>query len=39
MLIGIMSKKDSILYKASDIKLIIPEGKKYSGFRYFDANE
>ena len=24
-LIGIMSKKDSILYKASDIKLIIPE--------------
>ena len=25
MLIGIMSKKDSILYKASDIKLLIPE--------------
>ena len=25
MLIGIMSKKDSILYKASDIKLFIPE--------------
>ena len=24
MLIGIMSKKDSILYKASDIKLVIP---------------
>ena len=28
MLIGIMSKKDSILYKASDIKLIIPEVKE-----------
>ena len=25
MLIGIMSKKDSILYKASDIKLLIPQ--------------
>ena len=25
MLIGIMSKRDSILYKASDIKLVIPE--------------
>ena len=25
LLIGIMSKKDSILYKASDIKLLIPE--------------
>ena len=31
MLIGIMSKKDSILYKASDIKLIIPEVKE-SGY-------
>jgi arabinose-5-phosphate isomerase len=28
MLIGIMSKKDSILYKASDIKLILPEVKE-----------
>ena len=28
LLIGIMSKKDSILYKASDIKLIIPEVKE-----------
>ena len=28
MLIGIMSKKDSILYKASDIKLVIPEVKE-----------
>ena len=27
-LIGIMSKKDSILYKASDIKLVIPEVKE-----------
>ena len=31
MLIGIMSKKDSILYKASDIKLIIPEVKESGG--------
>mgnify|MGYP006131154261 CR=1 FL=1 len=30
-LIGIMSKKDSILYKASDIKLIIPEVKESGG--------
>ena len=28
LLIGIMSKKDSILYNASDIKLIIPEVKE-----------
>ena len=28
MLIGIMSKRESILYKASDIKLIIPEVKE-----------
>ena len=28
MLIGIMSKKESILYKASDIKLVIPEVKE-----------
>ena len=28
LLIGIMSKKDSILYKASDIKLVIPEVKE-----------
>ena len=28
LLIGIVSKKDSILYKASDIKLLIPEVKK-----------
>ena len=28
MLIGIVSKKDSILYKASDIKLLIPEVKE-----------
>ena len=28
MLIGIMAKKDSILYKASDIKLVIPEVKE-----------
>ena len=27
LLIGIMSKKDSILYKAADIKLLIPQGK------------
>ena len=25
LLIGIMSKKDSILYKAADIKLLIPQ--------------
>ena len=31
MLIGIMSKKDSILYKASDIKLVIPEVKESCG--------
>ena len=31
LLIGIMSKKDSILYKASDIKLIIPEIKESGG--------
>ena len=31
MLIGIMSKKDSILYKASDIKLVIPEVKEAGG--------
>ena len=31
LLIGIMSKKDSILYKASDIKLIIPEVKESGG--------
>jgi arabinose-5-phosphate isomerase len=31
MLIGIMSKKDSILYKASDIKLLIPEVKESGG--------
>ena len=30
-LIGIMSKKDSILYKASDIKLILPEVKESGG--------
>ena len=30
-LIGIMSKKDSILYKASDIKLIIPNVKESGG--------
>ena len=30
-LIGIMSKRDSILYKASDIKLIIPEVKESGG--------
>jgi arabinose-5-phosphate isomerase len=31
ILIGIMSKKDSILYKASDIKLVIPEVKESGG--------
>ena len=31
LLIGIMSKKDSILYKASDIKLITPEVKESGG--------
>jgi arabinose-5-phosphate isomerase len=31
MLIGIMSKKDSILYKASDVKLVIPEVKESGG--------
>jgi len=31
MLIGIMSKRDSILYKASDIKLVIPEVKEFGG--------
>jgi len=31
LLIGIMSKKDSILYKASDIKLFIPEVKESGG--------
>ena len=31
LLIGIMSKKDSILYKASDIKIIIPEVKESGG--------
>ena len=30
-LIGIMSKRESILYKASDIKLIIPEVKESGG--------
>jgi arabinose-5-phosphate isomerase len=30
-LIGIMSKKDSILYRASDIKLVIPEVKESGG--------
>ena len=30
-LIGIMSKKDSILYKASDIKLLIPQVKEAEG--------
>ena len=28
LLIGIVSKKDSILYKASDIKLLIPHAKE-----------
>ena len=31
ILIGIMSKRDSILYKASDIKLIIPQVKESGG--------
>ena len=31
MLIGIMSKRDSILYTASDIKLVIPEVKESGG--------
>jgi arabinose-5-phosphate isomerase len=31
LLIGIISKKDSILYKASDIKLVIPEVKESGG--------
>ena len=31
LLIGIMSKKNSILYKASDIKLVIPEVKESEG--------
>ena len=31
LLIGIMSKKESILYKASDIKLVIPEVKESGG--------
>ena len=31
LLIGIMSKKDSLLYKASDIKLILPEVKESGG--------
>ena len=31
ILIGIMSKKNSILYKASDIKLVIPEVKESGG--------
>ena len=31
LLIGIVSKKESILYKASDIKLIIPEVKEAGG--------
>src|SRR6056300_1160318 len=31
LLIGIVSKKDSILYKASDIKLLIPEVKESGG--------
>ncbi len=31
LLIGIMSKKNSILYKASDIKLVIPEVKESGG--------
>tara|TARA_B100000900_G_C20567232_1_gene711666 strand:- start:423 stop:1391 length:969 start_codon:yes stop_codon:yes gene_type:complete len=31
MLIGIVSKKDSILYKASDIKLLIPQSKEAGG--------
>ena len=31
ILIGIMSKKESVLYKASDIKLVIPEVKESGG--------
>ena len=31
LLIGIMSKKESILYKASDIKLVIPEVRESGG--------
>ena len=31
LLIGIVSKKDSILYKASDIKLLIPSAKEAAG--------
>ena len=31
LLIGIMSKKDSLLYKASDIKLVLPEVKESGG--------
>ena len=31
MLIGFVSKKDSILYKASDIKLLIPQTKEAGG--------
>jgi arabinose-5-phosphate isomerase len=31
LLIGIVSKKDSILYKASDIKLLIPKVKESAG--------
>jgi arabinose-5-phosphate isomerase len=31
LLIGIMSKKDSLLYKASDIKLVIPEVRESGG--------
>ncbi len=31
LLIGIVSKKDSVLYKASDIKLLIPQTKEAEG--------
>ena len=31
LLIGIMSKKDSLLYRASDIKLVLPEVKESGG--------
>ena len=31
MLIGIVSKKDSVLYKASDIKLLIPQSQEAGG--------
>ena len=31
LLIGIMSKKESILYRASDIKLLIPQAKESEG--------